>query len=282
MSKDITQAIHAALSAAGTLRLSSPVNVSTFEGRQTTARSGGAVEFLDHRAYRQGDPLQHIDWRLYARNEQLMVRRFAKETALLCDVIIDGSASMGFYGKGCAAAGLAALFAQSALNGGFTLQTSILTEGIVKLDPPENPLQWDIPDFDHGIQVFDLLQQTQPDFFRNGLKIFISDLLFETPPEKVMEVLGGKNCIIIQLLGQEELFPAVSGPVTLTDPESGKIKMLHADETTCRRYREKLTRFQAEWERVVSRCGSRIFFFDASVVLKTWELQTFCQTGVLQ
>ena len=282
MNKDITQSIRSALDAAGALRLVSPSNVSSFEGRHISFRSGGAVEFLDHRSYRQGDPLQHIDWRLYARNEQLMVRRFAKETALLCDVIIDGSDSMGFYGKGYAAAGLAALFAQSALNGGFTLRSRVLTGTIVRLELPAMPLQWDFPDFEGVTQPFDLLQQTQSDFFRNGLKIFISDLLFETPPEKIMEVLGGKNCILIQLLGQEELFPALSGAVTLTDPESGETKTLHADETVCRRYKEKLIRFQAEWERVVSRCGSRIFFFNAADVLKTWELQTFCKTGVLQ
>jgi uncharacterized protein (DUF58 family) len=282
MDKDITQAIRSALSASDCLRLFSPADVSAFEGRHTTSRSGGAVEFLDHRAYRQGDPLQHIDWRLYARNEQLMVRRFARDAALLCDVIIDGSASMGFYGKDAAAAGAAALFAQSALNGGYSLQTWFFGGTSLKLFPSEAPLQWELPSFDGKEDLLSLLQQTGSEFFRNGVRIFISDLLFETPPEKIMEILGRKNCILIQLLGQEELFPTASGAVTLTDPESGAVKTLHADEETFKRYREKLLRFQSNWEETVTRCGSRIFFFNAADVLKTWELQTFCKTGVLQ
>ena len=282
MDKDITQAIRSALSASECLRLFSPADVSAFEGRHTTSHSGGAVEFLDHRAYRQGDPLQHIDWRLYARNEQLMVRRFAREAALLCDVIIDGSASMGFYGKNAAAAGIAALFAQSAFNGGFSLHTYFLGNKAVKLTPPEMPLQWELPSFDGQEHITALLQQAQPEFFRNGVKIFISDLLFETPPEKIMEILGRKNCILVQLLGAEELFPTAAGAVTLADPESGAVKTLHIDETALRHYKEKLTRFQFSWEETVTRCGSRIFFFNAAEVLKTWGTRSFCQSGVLQ
>ena len=282
MDKDIAQAIRSALSASEGLRLFSPADVSAFEGRHTTSRSGGAVEFLDHRAYRQGDPLQHIDWRLYARNEQLMVRRFAREAALLCDVIIDGSASMGFYGKDAAAAGTAALFAQSALNGGYSLQTWFLGETPVKVCPPETPSRWELPSFDGREEILSLLQQSGSGFFRNGVKIFISDLLFETPPEKIMEILGTKNCILVQLLGTEELFPEAAGAVTLTDPESGAVKTLHADAEMLRRYKEKLTRFQFSWEETVTRCGSRIFFFNAAEMLKTWNMQSFCQNGVLQ
>ena len=57
---------------------------------------GFSVEFAEHRLYNQGDPLRHIDWRVYARTEKLFVKRFEEETNLRCCLVLDTSASMHF------------------------------------------------------------------------------------------------------------------------------------------------------------------------------------------
>lgn len=57
---------------------------------------GFSVEFAEHRLYNQGDPLRHIDWRVYGRTEKLFVKRFEEETNLRCCVMIDTSSSMYF------------------------------------------------------------------------------------------------------------------------------------------------------------------------------------------
>jgi uncharacterized protein (DUF58 family) len=57
---------------------------------------GFSVEFAEHRIYNQGDPLRHIDWRVYGRTEKLFIKRFEEETNLRCALVLDTSASMHF------------------------------------------------------------------------------------------------------------------------------------------------------------------------------------------
>lgn len=57
---------------------------------------GFSVEFAEHRLYNQGDPLRHIDWRVYGRTDKMFVKRFEEETNLRCCVVVDTSSSMQF------------------------------------------------------------------------------------------------------------------------------------------------------------------------------------------
>ena len=57
---------------------------------------GFSVEFAEHRLYNQGDPLRHIDWRVYGRTDKLFIKRFEEETNLRCCIVIDTSSSMQF------------------------------------------------------------------------------------------------------------------------------------------------------------------------------------------
>lgn len=57
---------------------------------------GFSVEFAEHRLYNNGDPLRHIDWRVYGRTDKLFVKRYEEETNLRCCIAIDTSSSMYF------------------------------------------------------------------------------------------------------------------------------------------------------------------------------------------
>ncbi len=57
---------------------------------------GFSVEFAEHRLYNQGDPLRHIDWRVYGRTDKLFIKRFEEETNLRCCLVVDTSSSMHF------------------------------------------------------------------------------------------------------------------------------------------------------------------------------------------
>lgn len=57
---------------------------------------GFSVEFAEHRLYNQGDPLRHIDWRVYGRTDKLFVKRFEEETNLRCCMVVDTSSSMQY------------------------------------------------------------------------------------------------------------------------------------------------------------------------------------------
>lgn len=55
---------------------------------------GFSVEFAEHRAYNPGEPIRHIDWKLYGRTDKLFIKKFEDETNLRARLIVDVSGSM--------------------------------------------------------------------------------------------------------------------------------------------------------------------------------------------
>ncbi len=82
-------------------------------GHHTSPHRGSSVEFAQHRAYAPGDELRRIDWKVFARNERLVVKEYVEETNLSCHILLDASESMDYgslnwtkfdYARWCAAA----------------------------------------------------------------------------------------------------------------------------------------------------------------------------------
>ena len=74
----------------------------TAELRQGEHRSAGVGEgltFSNYRRYAPGDDTRLLDWRLYARTDELFVKQFEEERNLTVHVLVDASASMD-YGNG--------------------------------------------------------------------------------------------------------------------------------------------------------------------------------------
>ncbi len=61
---------------------------------------GFSVEFAEHRPYRIGDEIRHIDWKVYGRSEKFYVKQFEEETNLRSMIAVDSSASMRFASEG--------------------------------------------------------------------------------------------------------------------------------------------------------------------------------------
>ncbi|HEY6358227.1 MAG TPA: DUF58 domain-containing protein, partial [Vicinamibacterales bacterium] len=59
---------------------------------------GFSTEFQQHRSYRAGDDLRHLDWKLLARTDRLYSRQFRDTTNMSVMLVVDTSASMGFGG----------------------------------------------------------------------------------------------------------------------------------------------------------------------------------------
>ena len=72
---------------------------------------GFNAEFNQYRAYRHGDDLRHLDWKLLARTDRLYTKQFRETTSLDALVVLDASGSMNYgeptkfrYGVALAAA----------------------------------------------------------------------------------------------------------------------------------------------------------------------------------
>jgi len=68
-------------------------------GEQRSPSVGEGLTFSDYRRYAPGDDTRLLDWRLYARTDELFVKQFEEERNLTVHVLVDASASMD-YGNG--------------------------------------------------------------------------------------------------------------------------------------------------------------------------------------
>jgi uncharacterized protein (DUF58 family) len=59
---------------------------------------GYSTEFSAYRSYTQGDNLRHVDWKVWARTDELYVKEFEDDTNLSGQIFLDTSASMDFGG----------------------------------------------------------------------------------------------------------------------------------------------------------------------------------------
>ncbi|MFC1704742.1 DUF58 domain-containing protein [Nanoarchaeota archaeon] len=59
---------------------------------------GRGMIFKDHRPYSPGDDFRSIDWKIYARTDDLYIKNFEEERNLVVHIIVDCSSSMN-YGK---------------------------------------------------------------------------------------------------------------------------------------------------------------------------------------
>lgn len=66
--------------------------------RVVKRKAGVGIQHLDHREYRPGDEVRHIDWRQTARRRRPIVRQFESESVSDWMVLLDLSSSMALDG----------------------------------------------------------------------------------------------------------------------------------------------------------------------------------------
>ena len=69
---------------------------SNYAGERESKNIGEGLIFKDYRIYAPGDEIKNIDWKVYARTDNLFIRTFEAERNLTVHVILDISASMNF------------------------------------------------------------------------------------------------------------------------------------------------------------------------------------------
>lgn len=57
---------------------------------------GYSSEFSQYKGYVPGDDIKHLDWKVYGRRDQLVLRQYRDETNASVHLVIDTSASMGY------------------------------------------------------------------------------------------------------------------------------------------------------------------------------------------
>jgi uncharacterized protein (DUF58 family) len=68
-------------------------------GLHRSPRRGLSAEFAELRAYRPGDDLRHVDWRMVGRSDRFYVKQYEEDTHLGAYLLLDVSGSMGWSSR---------------------------------------------------------------------------------------------------------------------------------------------------------------------------------------
>ncbi|MAN37988.1 MAG: hypothetical protein CMI21_10305 [Opitutae bacterium] len=68
-------------------------------GIHRSLRQGRGNEFFQYRPYESGEDLKVVDWRVFAKRDELVAKTFQEDTNFTLYLVMDASASMGYQGK---------------------------------------------------------------------------------------------------------------------------------------------------------------------------------------
>ena len=162
----------------------------TLLAQRRTMQMGSGIEFSDHREYTSGDDLRYLDWNIYARHGDLLLKRFQEEQDLHVYLMLDCSRSMAFGqpAKFDLARQLAAALAYIALADLDRIAVVAYADGILAEFPitrgkarilPLMRFLEDLPTAGHDTNLGRAVQGLLHRGSRTGLAVVISDLFDE-------------------------------------------------------------------------------------------------------
>ncbi len=226
----------AVLARLGTLDLKAKTVVEgVLTGLHRSPRRGFSVEFAEYRQYLPGDALTSIDWKVFARTDRHVVKKFEEDTNLECHLLLDVSASMQFGSRGVSKGDYGCMLAASLA---YLMHRQRDAVGLIAFD--DAIVQRVAPSARAGhlrtlllalerlpagrrTNVAKPLNDLAKVLSKRGLVVVISDLLDE--PARVIEGLRhfrqrGTDVIVFHLLDQQELQFQFADVARFRDTES--------------------------------------------------------------
>ncbi|MDZ4746795.1 MAG: DUF58 domain-containing protein [bacterium] len=198
---------------------------------------GFSAEFSEHRQYRPGDELKHIDWRIYGRSDRFYVKQYEDETNLRCVIAVDASASMNYASDGHItkfryASYLAAALSYLVLHQRDAAGLALYNTDIMSYLPPRSKMSY-------VREILRTLETAQPRsetstanalhrlaerLTRRGLVIIISDMFDE--PASIIEALrhfrhDSHDVLVMHVMDPREVDFAFPSAAVFKDMETG-------------------------------------------------------------
>src|SRR5262245_50617778 len=218
--------------------------------QRRTMQLGGGIEFADHRDYTPGDDFRYLDWNVFARHDELLLKRFQEEEDLHVYIFLDCSRSMGFgqppkfdFARQVAAAlayiALADLDRVAVVGfSGDILADFPLTRGKARILTLLKFLQ-DLKSQGTVTNLSRVVGNFVHRAQRRGLAIVISDPYDPDGFERGLDVLRHHRYEphILQVYDRKEADPNLLGDLELYDVETGTIQKVTVTERNLRQYR---------------------------------------------
>ena len=228
--------------------------------RSGTHRSpfhGFSADFSQHRAYRPGDDLKYLDWKLHARTDRLYTRQFHETTNMAAVLAIDTSGSMAFPDRGVSkfrySVVVAAALAYLIVSQGDSVGLMTSADGALVYVPPKSGQL-------HLRTILARLANLKPSgawlaervisratelLRRRGLLFVLSDFYDDEQAvwrEMARSARRGHDVSALQILTRDEIEFPDRGAVEFEDLESAHARVVDATEVG-RTYRGAVAEF---------------------------------------
>jgi len=237
---------------------------SSYVGSRVSSATGRGSTIKDHRIYATGDDFRLIDWKIYARTDNLYIKRFEEERNLTVHVILDISNSMNFGAKLTKfeyAAMLGVGFAYLSLKENEKFQFATFGETLNVFSPRKgmghlasmvqylNELKL------RGESKFlDSMKQYKKLIGSKAMLILLSDFLFDLDQIKEALYLFSKHDLkLVHVLDPLEKNLNIEGDLKLKDLETKDEMQTFLSPNLKETYRGKLEAHSAEIEKICSR-----------------------------
>jgi uncharacterized protein (DUF58 family) len=227
--------------------------IAGFGGRHSGAQRTRGLEFVDYRRYTPGDDLRSIDWNVYARLREVVVKAAPAEGHVDLAVLLDGSRSMddGTPSRFRHAQELGAMLGTVALLGSDIVAVHMLADGTsftgARLAAPHlvGELIEEVGELPRGVRT-DLAASLRD--YRRGsdaadLAVLLSDGLADPAAlaEAVGELAGSaRTAAFVHLVEGEAGLAALEGAYELEDRETGERLVVEVTPRVRATYEERI------------------------------------------
>jgi len=243
---------------------------SNYFGPRKSVATGRGLTFKEHRQYAPGDDIRLIDWKVFARTDDLHIKTFEEERNLTVHTIIDASASMAF-GKPISKFDYASMigigFAYLAMRDNEKFQFSTFNEKLEIFQPRRGMSQLASMVYHlnntktYGNSKFlEAMVQYKKVIGSRSMLIVVSDFLVDV--NQVIESLyniGNHEIKIIQVLDPIEKQLNYSGDFKLIDSETQGMLRTYISPRLRVEYQEMLDRHTATIEETCNSLGIHFF-----------------------
>jgi len=204
---------------------------SNYAGPRRSIAMGRGLVFKDYRMYAPGDDTRLIDWKIFARTDNLYVKNYEEERNLTAHIIIDSSASMGFgkpISKFDYASMLGVGFAYLSMKDNEKFQFSTFAEELEVSQPKRGMSQLasmvqhlnQVQTKGHS-QLKVSIRQYMKLVGSRALLVLISDFLIDREEiREALYALGDHEIKVIQVLDKVEKDLKLQGDLKLEDSET--------------------------------------------------------------
>jgi len=267
----------------------------TLLAQRRTMQLGGGLEFADHRDYSAGDDFRYLDWNVYARHGELLLKRFQEEEDLHVYLLLDCSRSMsvGQPAKFDLARQLTAALAYIALAdldriavvafADTILDEFPLTRGkahILSLLAFLEKLPAGGGETDLARAVTGFIHRNQ----RRGLVVVISDLFDPRGFERGLDLLRHRRFEphVIQIHDRSEAAPKLLGDLELLDIEDASSRQVTVTERHLRNYQRLFRQHQQAVARYCRNYALGCTQTDTTVAFDDLVLRMMRQAGAVR